>query len=82
MNLFGGLELPPDRSYPNYDTFFNAFVSTFNVLNLENWNMQMYAVMSVQHAASCVYFLLWIVAGKYTLLSLFLAVSGTEGFAS
>ncbi len=67
MNLFGGLELPPDRSYPNYDTFFNAFVSTFNVLNLENWNMQM---------------LLWIVAGKYTLLSLFLAVSGTEGFAS
>jgi hypothetical protein len=74
MNVFGGLPLPPDKAYPNFDTFFNALLSTFNILNLENWNQQMYAVASVHTDASVTYFLLWIVIGKYTLLSLFLAV--------
>ncbi len=74
LHVFGGLPLPPDKAYPNYDTFLNALLSTFNALNLENWNQQMYAVASASNSGAASFFVLWIVIGKYTLLSLFLAV--------
>jgi hypothetical protein len=74
MNVFGGLPLPPDKAYPNFDTFFNSLISTFNILNLENWNQQMYAVAGATNDGSVMFYLLWILIGKYTLLSLFLAV--------
>jgi hypothetical protein len=74
MNVFGGLQLPPANAYPNFDTFMNALLSTFNVLNLENWNQQMFAVADASNDGAVIYYLLWILLGKYTLLSLFLAV--------
>ncbi len=74
LHVFGGIDLPVGRNYPNFNTFINAMLSTFNILNLENWNQQMYAVIDATNWGSSAYYIFWIVIGKYTLLALFLAV--------
>lgn len=64
LHVFGGMALAPPDDYPNFDTFLNSMLSTFNILNLENWNQQMYAVVRVNNWGAVMYFLIWIVIGK------------------
>lgn len=61
----------PERSPPNllifcsFDTFLNAMVSTFNILNLENWNQQMYPLIRETNWGTSAYFVLWIIIGGW-----------------
>ncbi len=50
-------------------------MSTWNVLNLENWQNQMYDVVRGTDYGSSMFFVVWIILGKYILLTLFLAVT-------
>jgi hypothetical protein len=63
LHVFGALTLAFPNGYPNFDTFLNAMVSTFNILNLENWNQQMYAVINASNWGTTAYYLLWIIIG-------------------
>jgi hypothetical protein len=50
-------------------------MSSMQVLTLEDWDRIMFSVWRASGTAgSVVFFLIWVVMGKYTLLSLFLAV--------
>jgi len=82
MNLFGGnmnLEdgLPP-RS--NFDSFVNSFVTVFQCLTLEDWQLVMFNAMQTQGPASCLYFIALIVLGNFMLFNLFVAII-IQGFA-
>ncbi|GIL55077.1 hypothetical protein Vafri_10594, partial [Volvox africanus] len=74
LHVFGGLDLAHDP-YPNFDTFMNALVTTFNVLTLENYQNNMYETIRTTNYGSALFFVAWIVVGKYILLTLFLAVT-------
>lgn len=74
MFTFGGLNLTTTL-YPNYDTFLGSLVSTFNILNMENYQNQWGDVSRATGSWGCsIFFLLWIIIGKYCLVQLFLAV--------
>ncbi len=45
------------------------------ILTLENYQMTLYSVVRSQGYAACTWFVLWILIGKFTFLSLFLAVT-------
>lgn len=68
LHVFGALTLPYPNGYPNFDTFLNAMVSTFNILNLENWNQQMYAVIDASNWGTTAYYLIWIIIGTWALV--------------
>ncbi|KXZ54859.1 hypothetical protein GPECTOR_4g931 [Gonium pectorale] len=89
MHVFGGLELMRG-AYPNFDTFLNSLVTTFNVgakweraalLTLENYQANMYDTIRASNYGAAAFYVAWIVFGKYILLTLFLAVT-LEAFES
>ncbi|KXZ54857.1 hypothetical protein GPECTOR_4g929 [Gonium pectorale] len=80
MHVFGGLELMRG-AYPNFDTFLNSLVTTFNVLTLENYQANMYDTIRASNHGAAAFYVAWIVVGKYILLTLFLAVT-LEAFES
>jgi hypothetical protein len=45
------------------------------VLNLENFQITMYSVIRATNYASALFWLAWIILGKYIFLTLFLAVT-------
>lgn len=51
------------------------------VLTLEDWEIIMYSVIRQSNFGSTIYFVAWVVLGKYTFLTLFLAVT-LEAFES
>lgn len=79
LHVFGGLKL--DEAWPNYDTFILALVSVFNVLNLEDWEITMFAVARASNEGSLVYSVVWVILGKFIFMTLFLAVT-LEAFES
>ena len=77
MQIFGGnykFESPTRRS--NFDSFFSAFVLTFQLLTMENWNLYFYDAFrsGVNHIIVVVFFVSWIFIGNFILLNLFLAI--------
>jgi len=58
----------------NFDDFFNAVTTVFQVLTLENWNEVMYDCWRATSWVAPVYFILLIVQGVFVVLSLFLAI--------
>jgi hypothetical protein len=32
LHIFGGVDLPPPDQFPNFNSFMNSLVSTFNIL--------------------------------------------------
>ncbi|MEW5300382.1 MAG: hypothetical protein WDW36_003317 [Sanguina aurantia] len=72
MNVFGGIGM--DQAYPNFDTFISSILISFQVLTLENYQQTMYSVIRATNYASCMWFVTWILFGKYIFLSLFLTV--------
>jgi hypothetical protein len=55
---------PPSSSYPNFDTFLNSLVSTFNILNLENYQNQQGAIVRATNWGAATYYLVWIFIGE------------------
>ncbi|GIL57898.1 hypothetical protein Vafri_13128 [Volvox africanus] len=74
MHVFG-IKALDDSEWPNFTTFLYSLISTWNVLNLENWTSTMHATIRVTNWGSSIFFVLWIVIGRYIFLTLFLAVT-------
>ena len=60
----------------NFDTFNTAFITVFQLLTMENWQVVLYDCMrsSVPKYLSAVYLISWIFLGNFMLLNLFLAI--------
>lgn len=61
---------------PNFDTFWNGFVTVFQILTGENWNEVMYTGLVAMDGSGSVvvYFVVLNVVGNYIVLNLFLAI--------
>ncbi|XP_020626974.1 voltage-dependent R-type calcium channel subunit alpha-1E-like isoform X3 [Orbicella faveolata] len=86
MQLFGAefRDLPGRNGNPrtNFDNFWNAALAVFQILTGEDWNAVMYeGVLSQGYPEKswtlvwCLYFVLLVVLGNYTLLNVFLAIA-------
>lgn len=76
MQLFGGrFDFADSKPRSNYDNFHFAFLSTFQILTMENWFIIMYNAMRTAIGdASALYFIIWVFFGNYTLLNLLVAI--------
>lgn len=64
----------------NWDTFFVALATTFDILTLANWNdVRVEAIATTGYALN-LYFALLIIVGNWMLLNLFIAII-VQGFA-
>ena len=79
MQIFGGAFTDPEvvgTIRYNYDSFLNAFITSFIMLTTENWNTIMFYAFSgpTTQALIAVYFISCIFVGNWMLLNLFLAI--------
>lgn len=78
MQIFGGELLPQSVTgiRQNFDTFFNAVFSVFQLLTVENWNDIQTAVMasSATQISGIIYIVSWIFIGNWILLNLLQAI--------
>ena len=79
MQIFGGAFTDSDvvgTIRYNYDSFLNAFITSFIMLTTENWNTIMFYAFSgtTSQALIAVYFISCIFIGNWMLLNLFLAI--------
>jgi len=58
----------------NFDGILMAIISVFQCLTGEEWNKIMYHAMHSTSDGAALYFIMWIIVGKFTLLPVFLAV--------
>lgn len=76
MQLIGGnLNNPVSRS--NFDDFFQALLSAYQVMITENWNSileSVFASSSMNKWVGSIYLMSWVILGNWILLNLFLAV--------
>lgn len=78
----GKFDFGPDEDLPagHYETFDIAFVTTFQVLTMENWQTVMYDSMRSARGSvflktlTVIYYISWIFIGNFILLNLFLAI--------
>jgi hypothetical protein len=77
MQTFGG-KFDFDDGVPrgNFDSFNTAFVTVFQVLTMENWQVVLYDCMrsEVNKIITAIYLISWIFLGNFMLLNLFLAI--------
>jgi hypothetical protein len=77
IQVYGGnFNFPEGTPRMNYNSFNSAFITSFVVLSMENWQAVMYDAMrtEVNWAVTCLYFISWIFVGNFMLLNLFLAI--------
>ena len=76
MQLFGGeFNFSDGKPRSNYDNFYWSFLTTFQLLTMENWHNVLYNGMRTYLGDyACIYFIVWIFFGNYILLNLFLAI--------
>jgi Ion transport protein len=79
MQVFGGTFTDPDvvgTIRYNYDSFVNAFITSFIMLTTENWNQILFYAYSsdVSQAIIAIYFVSCVFIGNWMLLNLFLAI--------
>jgi len=77
MQLFGGqFDFEDGKPRGNYDEFNVAFVTVFQILTMENWQLVMYDSMRSPLGAivPVIFYISWIFIGNYILLNLFLAI--------
>nr|AZP54645.1 voltage-dependent calcium channel type D subunit alpha-1 [Tetranychus cinnabarinus]QNJ46268.1 voltage-dependent calcium channel type l subunit alpha-1 [Tetranychus cinnabarinus] len=83
MQVFGGKSNLPNgpKARANFDSFWQAMLTVFQILTGEDWNVVMYngiqAYGGVETVGilACVYFLILFVTGNYILLNVFLAIA-------
>ena len=92
MMLFGGRFYFPYRDdcspwktcavpRANFDDFPTAFISVFQILTGEDWNMIFYDTVAVTGMAAVLFFVIIVIVGNYIVLSLFVAIL-LEGFTT
>ena len=78
MYSFGGLFYFPTEEIAipraNFDSLYWSFVTVFQVLSGENWNLVMYDGMRATSPLMCIYFVSLIVIGQYILFNVFVAI--------
>lgn len=75
MQLFANrFNFPEGRPRGHFDSFHAAFVTVFQLLTLENWQLVLFSGMRSFGGWSVFYFLSWIFIGNFVLLNLFLAI--------
>ncbi|VDK79943.1 unnamed protein product [Onchocerca ochengi] len=82
MQLFGGkFNFPTGHPYTHFDTFPVALITVFQILTGEDWNEVMYLAIESQGGiygggmVYCIYFIVLVLFGNYTLLNVFLAIA-------
>ncbi|KIH48485.1 hypothetical protein ANCDUO_21445, partial [Ancylostoma duodenale] len=82
MQLFGGkFNFPTMHPYTHFDTFPVALITVFQILTGEDWNEVMYLAIEAQGGiygggmVYCIYFIVLVLFGNYTLLNVFLAIA-------
>uniref|UniRef100_A0A1I8GT10 Voltage-dependent L-type calcium channel subunit alpha n=1 Tax=Macrostomum lignano TaxID=282301 RepID=A0A1I8GT10_9PLAT len=84
MQLFGGKfnfdKIDKPRS--NFDSFWQALITVFQILTGEDWNMVMYhgvnsngGLKDIAGVFVCFYFVILFICGNYILLNVFLAIA-------
>jgi hypothetical protein len=71
-SLFGGKL--PSHSRTNFDSLFNSFVTTFQLVTGENWNDILYETMAYSPALGAIYCILVYTLGTLVVLNIFLAI--------
>jgi len=75
MQIFGGrFNFEEGKPRANFDTFFNAFLSVFQLMTIENWHLIMYNGIRAAGPGASLYFVSWVFLGNFVLLNLFLAI--------
>ena len=77
MQTFGGkFDFDDGKPRGNFDSFNSAFITVFQVLTMENWQVVLYDCMrsDVNKMLTGVYLVSWIFLGNFMLLNLFLAI--------
>lgn len=77
MQTFGGrFDFEDGKPRGNFDTFNKAFVTVFQLLTMENWQIVLYDCMrsGVNKIIVAFYLISWIFLGNFMLLNLFLAI--------
>ncbi|XP_041370317.1 voltage-dependent calcium channel type A subunit alpha-1-like isoform X4 [Gigantopelta aegis] len=81
MQLFGGeMNFPDGRPPSHFDTFPIALLTVFQILTGEDWNEVMYNGIRAHGGTDkgmifCLYFIVLVLFGNYTLLNVFLAIA-------
>uniref|UniRef100_A0A5K3EU69 Voltage-gated calcium channel subunit alpha Cav2.2 n=1 Tax=Mesocestoides corti TaxID=53468 RepID=A0A5K3EU69_MESCO len=82
MQLFGGgFAFEDGQPSQHFDTFTKSLLTVFQILTGEDWNTIMYNGIRSQGGLSkgafiyCIYFILLMIFGNYTLLNVFLAIA-------
>ena len=78
MQIFGGYyDFGEDfKARTNFDSFWIAYVSVFQVLTMENWHINMYESMRTSNpkVVTGIYYIAWIFIGNFVLLNLLLSI--------
>lgn len=76
MQLFGGkFDFPDGKPRANFDNFHYAFLTSFQLLTMENWFSVLYSGMRTNlNYFAAIYFVIWVFFGNFVLLNLFLAI--------
>lgn len=78
MQVFGGtMNYDDGKPRGNYDEFEIAFITTFQVLTMENWQTVLFDSMRSEQQQPyivAIYYITWIFLGNFILLNLFLAI--------
>ncbi|TKR73038.1 hypothetical protein L596_020401 [Steinernema carpocapsae] len=82
MQLFGGkFNFQNMHPFTHFDTFPVALITVFQILTGEDWNEVMYLAIEAQGGVYgggmpyCIYFIVLVLFGNYTLLNVFLAIA-------
>lgn len=67
--------IPPPAEFPNYDTFLDSLIATFAILNLDNLEVDMMALVRAAGWGAPLFFFAWVLLGQFIVLSLFLAIT-------
>ena len=93
LHVFGGTNTDPANAFAygvddpslggraSFDTFYHSLLAVFQVLTLEDWEFIMFKSVKYAGWSASVFFVSWVIVGKYTFLTLFLAVT-MEAFES
>lgn len=75
MQIFGGtFDFEEGKPRANFDSFLEAYLSVFQLMTVEGWNLIMYDGIRAVGPGAAIYFVSWVFLGNFVLLNLFLAI--------
>eukprot|EP00966_Prymnesium_polylepis_P003220 73775-Prymnesium_polylepis.1 len=76
MQLFGGKfrDLPEGNPHATYDTFFNAIISTMQLITCSKWNRIAIDASRASGGATAIYFISIVFVGRYVMLQILTAI--------